>query len=191
MESPEARPEIEWFDTPLPRASLWVDSAITIAVTVIYAIILIVTGFSRGDMVLPSAFTAFFGIVLALVWYGPLRLRLHPLLRKTATPLIRTFAFPPRHRTWIVGTSLTRTFGFSLPTRITMMPTGTRISAIGMQRTTTSSTPGGPEAHGALTGWTLTLIWVNITPSLSMPTGIRISATRTPSGNHGDCRYKR
>ncbi len=58
---------------PLPRASLWVDSAITIAVTVIYAIILIVTGFSRGDIVLPSAFAAFFGIVIALVWYGHFR----------------------------------------------------------------------------------------------------------------------
>lgn len=73
MESRDSQPEIEWFETPLPRGHLWMDSAITVIVIVIFAVILIVTGFSQGDIVLPSAFALFFGVVLALVWFGHLR----------------------------------------------------------------------------------------------------------------------
>lgn len=73
MQSLDATLGVEWFETPLPRIQLWLDLGITVALVVMYAILLSVTGFLQGKIVLPASFAVFFGASLAFVWYGHLR----------------------------------------------------------------------------------------------------------------------
>lgn len=73
MDSKSTVGELEWFHTPLPRRLLGVTTATTIVVSGTFGAILYVTGFSLGNVLVPTLFAAFFAAVLAIIWYGHLR----------------------------------------------------------------------------------------------------------------------